>query len=172
MVNGKEFVFAGRKKRHLKESFRIGQLNDWRSGRMFGKGENGGGDWMIVERNSSAEGGSIIAEDNFDGLRRAAGWNRQIRLQKVGGAGSGGLHVKHAVGIDFNTVCAGRDILKFKRGRTALADLLGAVAGLEHPRGMRDKLNVGGKIVFLLGESFRAGSRGDDAHADGNVRVG
>src|SRR5260370_42071041 len=139
MINGENLVFARREKWQLKKAPGIGWLDDWRRGRMLGKGKNSGAEWTIVERNISVEGSSIIAEDDFDRLGRAAWRDRQIGFDKIGGAGGGGLHVEHAVRINFNAIWAGRDTLKFERGRSALAGLVGSVAGLKHSGGVAEQ---------------------------------
>src|SRR6267154_4257244 len=172
MIHGKNLIYPGRKRGELKITARIGGLNPGRNRSMFRKCQDGSAKREVFQGDSSAEKRHVIPQGNLNGLRGAAGCNGKIGIQQICRSGSGGLHVQGAVGIDLEAVCSGNDILELERGSAAFPHLLRAVPELKQSGGAGHKPDRGGKIIFLFPEAFTAGSRSDDAHADGNCNGG
>src|SRR6266436_2594335 len=172
MIHGKNLVSARWKRGELKITARIGGLNPGRNRSMFRKCQDGSAKREVFQGDSSAEKRHVIPQGNFNGLRGAAGCNGKIGFQQICRSGSGGLHVQGAVGIDLEAVCSGNDILELERGSAAFPHLLRAVPELKQSGIAGHKLDMSGIIILLFPESFTAGSRSDDAHADGNCDGG
>src|SRR5713226_10685984 len=75
MIHRKNLVCARRKKGELKTAARIGGLNSRRSGSMLRKCQNRCAEGLTVQGYVPAEGGDIIPQHDFDGLRRGPGSN-------------------------------------------------------------------------------------------------